>query len=52
MVQMLTIRKNKAIIIQVKDDQPYVPTYETEKDKPNSLYVTEHKEDERGLMDD
>lgn len=41
---MLTIRKNKAIIIQAEDQQNYIPSYETEKNKPDTLYVLSEKD--------
>jgi hypothetical protein len=47
----LTIRKNGKILYQAKSDHDYTPTYETEKDKPNTLYV-HNKEFERGLVND
>lgn len=36
---MLTIRQNKKILFQAEDQQKYIPTYEVEKDKPDTLYV-------------
>lgn len=46
---MLTIKKDGKIIEQAKDNPNYMPTYETEKDKPNTLYA--HQQQERGLTD-
>lgn len=37
--RMLTIRQNKKILFQAEDQQKYSPTYEIEKDKPDTLYV-------------
>lgn len=41
---MLTIRKNGVIISQAKDNPNYKPTYETEKDKPKTLYVNSNQD--------
>jgi hypothetical protein len=38
-VRVLVIRKNKKVLFQIEDQQNYVPNYEVEKDKPNTLYV-------------
>lgn len=43
---MLIINKNGAIFLQGKDNKKYIPTFETEKDKPNSLYVDNSKKEE------
>jgi hypothetical protein len=49
---MLTIRKNGKIIDQAKDNRTnFTPTFESEKDKPNTLFVNNEKA-ERGLSDD
>jgi hypothetical protein len=45
-----TIRKNGKIIAQAKDErQNFIPTYETEKDKPNTLIGSQ--QDKEGLTD-
>jgi hypothetical protein len=48
----LVIRKNGIVILEAKDDTEYIPSYETEKDKPVTMYVKEYDDDERGLLDD
>ena len=48
---MLTIYKDGKIYLQAKDSPDYAPTWESEKDKPNTLY-TNNQEEERGLTDD
>jgi len=36
---MMTFRKNGVIVDQAKSDPNYIPTFETERDKPDSLFV-------------
>lgn len=36
---MIQVRKNGKLIVDAKDNPNYNPSYETEKDKPNTLYV-------------
>lgn len=48
---MFEIRKNGKIIAQAIDDRlTFTPTYESEKDKPNTLIGTQP--DKEGLTDD
>lgn len=43
---MLIINKDGVVIFQGKDSANYSPNFETEKDKPNSLYVDNSKKEE------
>jgi hypothetical protein len=43
---MITIRKNGVIILQAKDNENYSPNFETEKDKPSSLFENSNKKEE------
>ena len=48
---MFEIRKDGKIIAQAKDTRTnFTPTYESEKDKPNTLIGTQ--QDKEGLTDD
>jgi len=47
----MIIKRNGKVVDIAEDKKPYTPTFESEKDKPNTLY-TNTKKEERGLSHD
>jgi hypothetical protein len=46
----MIIKRNGKVVDVAEDNPNYKPTFESEKDKPNTLYTTSQKEI-RGLID-